>query len=182
MKNINIFLFLILFSGCSSSYSPSEKMLAYKKNMSAEQAVEILQKAIWENNEPEGICGTRGFWHDDASNMKVQIDKISMLSHKRGKQLKKVEKGFSGVVVFEKQYYKYNFEFNNINSINIYDDPLVLPYFPVCNQSDLNDKYFIIDLYSDESTSLKFIVLEKNFDQTMAALSTLLVDKAIILK
>jgi len=182
MKNRYMLLFLILLTGCSSSYSPSEKMLAYKKNMSSDQAVEVLQKAIWDNSEPEGICGTRGFWHDDASNMKVQADKISMLSHKRGKQLKKVDKGFSGVVVFEKQYYKYNFEFNKISSIDIYDDPRVLPYFPVCNIKDLKDKYFIIDLYSDEKSSLKFIVLDKNFDQTMAALSTLLSDKPVILK
>ena len=32
---------------CSSSYTPSEKMLAYKKDMSTEQAQQILQQVIW---------------------------------------------------------------------------------------------------------------------------------------
>jgi len=149
--------------------------------MTSEQAIQILQKAVWDIKGFKGICGSRGFWYDDASNMKVHKDKITMLAHKRGKQLKKIEQGFNGVVVFEKQYFEFDFEFSKVNSIQIYDDPLLLPVFPACNKKDLTEKYLVIDLFIDKLNSLKFIVLEKEFDRTMAAMSILLAGKPVSL-
>ena len=163
-------LFISLLIGCSNSYEPSDKTLSIKTNMSAEQAVLTLQNAIWEASNSKGICGSRGFWYDDESNMKVFKDKIVILAHKRGKQLRKIDQGFDEVVVFEKQYYMYDFIFNNINNIHIYDTPLLLPVFPNCNKKDLTEDYLIIDLYEHKLSNLKFTVLKENFDKTMAAL------------
>ena len=182
MKKLITILFLAFLVACSSSYAPSEKMLSYKEGMTSDQAVQVLQKAIWNSKGSKGICGSRGFWYDDSSNMKVYQDKVILLEHKRGKQLKKIERGFNGVVVFEKQYFEFDFEFNKINSIHIYDDPLLLPVFPACNKMDLAEKYFIIDLFGGKLNSLKFIVLEKEFDKTMAALSILFINKPVILE
>ena len=147
--------------------------------MTSEQAIEVLQKAIWDIKGSKGICGSRGFWYDDASNMQVHKDKISLLSHKRGKQLKKIEHGFNGVVVFEKQYLRFDFEFNKVNAIYIYDDPLLLPVFPTCNKNDEMEDYFIIDLFGDKLTNLKFTILEKELDKTMAAISIIFTGKPI---
>jgi len=182
MKSLLMFLFLVLLMACSSSYEPSEKMLVYKKDMTTEQAVQILQKAIWDIKGTKGICGSRGFWYDDASKMKVYNDKISMLAHRRGRQLKKVERGFNGVVVFEKQYFEFDFEFSKVGDIYIYDDPFLLPVFPACNKKDLTEKYFIIDLFVDKLNSLKFMVMGKEFDKTMAALSIVFADKTMSVK
>jgi hypothetical protein len=182
MKNLWMFLLVMFLVGCSSSYTPSEKMLAYKKDMTAEQAVQVLQKIIWDIKGSKGICGSRGFWYDDASNMKVHKDKIYMLAHKRGKQLKKIERGFNGVVVFEKQYFEFDYLFNKVSSIRIYDDPLLLPVFPSCNKKDWVEKYLIIDLYGDKLNSFKFVVPEKEFDKSMAAISILMADKIISIK
>lgn len=170
-------------AACSSSYTPGEKMLAYKKNMSLEQAKEVVQKNIWNVGGSTGICGSRGFWYDDESNMLVHNDKISLLAHKRGKQIKKLnQSGFDDINVFEKQYYKYDFEFNKLSRVNIYDDPLLLPVFPECNIKNSNNNYRIIDLYGDELNNVKFIVYEKDFDETMAALSILLPDVPLYIK
>lgn len=182
MKILLNSMFLVLLVACSPSYAPSEKMLAYKKTMTAEQAVQILQQVIWDINGVKGICGSRGFWYDDASKMKVHKDKITMLAHKRGRQLRKIEQGFNGVVVFEKQYFEFVFQLNKVNSINIYNDPLLLPVFPACNKKELTEKYFIIDLFNDKLNNLKFFVLEKELDKTMAALSIILEGKAIYIK
>ncbi|MCK4708154.1 MAG: hypothetical protein KAU21_06005, partial [Gammaproteobacteria bacterium] len=84
--------------------------------------------------------------------------------------------------VFEKQYYKYDFEFNKISNINVYDNPALLPTFPVCNKKELKEKYLIIDLYADELNNFKFIILDENFSKTMAALAILLPEKPVQIK
>jgi len=182
MKIQLIIIFVILLSACDTSYSPSENMLQYKKAMSTEKAIEVLQDKIWLNDHNYGICGSRGFWFDNKSDMHVSNDGVSMLSHRRGKQLKKRSQSFDDQVVFEKQYYQYEFHFNKIVAINVYDDPLLLPVFPDCNKRDLSGKYRVIDLYVDKLNNLKFIVLEKDFDESMAALSVLMPDKPVNLK
>ena len=173
---------MLLLVGCSSSYTPSEKMLAYKKSMTVEQAILSLQKVIWDVNGFNGICGSRGFWYDENSNMIVYENKISMLAHKRGKQLNKVHQGFDDIVVFEKQYYKYDFELEKVTGIHIYNDPLLLPVFPNCNKNNPEEKYFIIDLFSDKLYNLKFVVVEKDFDEVMASLVILLPDMPVLMK
>jgi hypothetical protein len=183
MKTILLLsLTVSLFVACSSSYSPDEKMLAFKKNMSSATAVEFLQERIWEDKNTAGICGSRGFWYDEESAMKVTADKVSLLAHRRGRQLKKQSQSFGSVVVFEKQYYYYDFIFSNINKIIIYDDPRLLAVFPSCNLKDINKKYFIIDLFTDKLLNLKFIVQANDFSQTMAALSILIPEKPVIIK
>ncbi len=157
-------------------------MLALKKDMSAEQASQIMQTIIWNPEDLTGICDSRGFWFDDDANMLVHENSISLLAHKRGKQLRSIDQKFGDLIVFEKQYYKYEFEFNTINNINIYDNPALLPTSPGCNQKDLEENYLIIDLHGDELNNLKFIVTEKDFDKTMAALTTLLPDKIVKIK
>ena len=182
MKIIPIFILIIFTGACSSSYTPTEEMLALKKNMTVEQATQVVQTGIRELKDIKGICGSRGFWYDDASNMLVHEDGISLLAHKRGKVLRKVNQGFSDITVFEKQYYEYDFEFNRISSINVYDNPALLPTFPGCNKKDLSENYLIIDLYGDELNNLKFIVYEKDFNKTMAALTILLAGKPVKIK
>ena len=159
MKKSFIVLMLFFISSCSSSYTPSEKMLAYKKDMTIDQAKEILQKAVWGNETMSGICGSRGFWYDENADMHIEKSKITMLAHKRGKELKEKSQKFDDLVVFEKQYYQYEFEFSNINNIIIYDDPYLLPVFPVCNKKDIKTAYFIIDLFKDKLSNFKFIVM-----------------------
>ena len=182
MKLLISGLFVVLLTACSSPYTPTDKMLALKKNMSAEQAVQLLQSAIWGTTEPRGVCGARGFLYDKESNMKVQLEKISMLSHRRGKELKKISKGFNDVVVFEKQYYEYDFDHASVKQINIYDDPLRISVFPECNKSDSKKKYLIIDLFSDKKTNLKFTVYTEDFDKTMAAISIIFPTVSVIVK
>ncbi len=150
--------------------------------MTKEQAVMILQKRIWQPEAVTGICGSRGFWYDTSSNMLVHVDKISMLAHKRGKQLKKLSHSFNDVVVFEKQYYIYDFIFNEVNLINIIKDPRLLPGFPRCNKKDITDDYLIIDFYIDKLNSMKFIVLDNVFDETMAAIDLLFPLKPVKIK
>ena len=182
MKIISMIILILLLGGCSSGYTPSEKMLEYKKSMTVEQAIQVIQKSIWDVSGLKGICGSRGFWYDDKSNMLVYEDKISMLAHKRGRELEKHHQGFDAIVVFEKQYYEYDFMFNVIDSIVIYDDPYLLPVFPLCNKDVLDEGYLIIDLFGDKLNNFKFIVLAKDFDETMAALSIILPDKPVKLK
>ena len=184
MKILISGILILLLSACSSPYTPTEKMLSLKKNMSVDQAVEVLQAAIWSPTESKskGVCGARGFWYDKESNMKVQKDIISMLSYKRGKELKKLSKGFNDVVVFEKQYYEYDFQFTSVKLINVYDDPLRIPVFPECNRPASNQKHLIIDLFSDKKINLKFTVYVEDFDKTMAALSILLPKISIVIK
>ena len=182
MKKIWVFLVATFFYGCSSSYTPSDKMLEYMNNMSTEQAAQVMQKRIWELKAPHGICGSRGFWYDNSSDMTVYKDKISMLAHKRGRQIKKKTHSFNDIIVFEKAYFKYDFVFNRINNIFVYSDPLLLPVFPGCNKNDLSEPYKVIDLYIDKLNNLKFIVMDSDFDETMAAIGLLLPDKPVILK
>jgi len=167
---------------CSSSYSPSEKMLAFKKDMSTEQAQQILQQVIWGDKLAHGICGSRGFWFDDNADMNVQPDRITMLAHKRGKLLRKLQKKIGEVVVFEKQYYEYAFPFDRVERVNVYNDPRLLPVFPDCNKKDFKKDYRIVDLYIDEFNNLKFIVPTENFDKTMAAVSLLMPDKPMYIQ
>lgn len=175
--------FLVLLTSCSSPYAPSDKMLALKKEMSKEQAVAVLQEGIWGVAESKGICGARGFWYDKEAKMTVFNDKVSMLAHERGRQLKNTKyKGADDIVVFEKQYYKYDFDLVGINQINIYDDPLMLSVFPECNKTNSNEQYKIIDLFTDKKNNLKFIVYLEQFDKTMAALSILLPNKNVFHK
>lgn len=178
------FLLVIIafLSACSSSYTPGEKMLEIKKSMTGVKAKEILQEAIWGGTDIKGICGSRGFWYDSESKMIVHVDKISMLAHKRGKQINKIDQGFDGVVVFEKQYYNYDFLFGSVNSINIYDDPLLLPTFPECNRNNLYTDYSIIDLYTDKISNIKLVVRKEEFDRVMAAMSFLMQDIPIYIK
>lgn len=176
MKILSPLLVALLLFACSSDYAPSEKMRAYRNAMTHEQAKNVLQQAIWGADSP-GICGSRGFWYDNNSDMQVQDGGIDMLAHKRGKVLRKHEKKIGEVVVFEKQYYGYTFEFDKVDSIVVYDDPVLLPVFPDCNKKDVDANYYIIDLYIDDLNNLKFTVPEQDFDKTMAALSLLLPDK-----
>lgn len=182
MKIIPIFILILLGAACSSSYTPSAEMLALKKDMSAEQASQIMQTIIWNPVESKGICDSRGFWFDENANMLVHENSISMLAHKRGKQLRSVDQKFGDLTVFEKQYYKYEFEFNKLSLIDIYNNPKLLPTSPGCNKKDLAENYLIIDLHADELNNLKFIVSEKDFDKAMAALTVLLPDIAITIK
>lgn len=182
MKTVLIFIMALQVAACSSDYVPDEKMLAYKKDMNVEQAKEIIQKQLWPNQEIQGICGSRGFWYDNNSEMLVGEDKINLLAHKRGKQLKKKSQNFDDIVIFEKSYYEYEFGFNDVNAIYIYRDPGLLPYFPGCNKKDITEKYVIIDLFNDELNNLKFIVPGNEFDRTMAALSILFPGREVKIK
>ena len=173
MKKLLFIAFTFLVVACSSEYTPGDKMLSLRKNMSLDQSVAILQSRIWKTGVTKGICGARGFWYDKQSDIKVFSDRISMLAHQRGRQINKSNQGFDDIVVFEKEYYRYEFLFSKVVSIDIYDDPLLLAVFPECNIRDSNERYFIVDLFSDKQSNLKFIVFIDNFDETMAALSIL---------
>ena len=182
MKIILLLIMVLQLIACSSDYSPNEKMLAYKKQMTLDQAKEVLQKRIWADKKSPGICGSRGFWYDKNSDMLVHSDRIYMLAHERGRQLKKQVQNFDDIVVFEKQYYEYDFEFSSITNIFIYDDPLLLPYFPGCNKKGLNKEYVIIDLFKEKLSNLKFITKTDDFDKTMAALAILMPEKKVVIK
>lgn len=170
MKKLIIINLLLLVISCSSSYSPDEKVLAYKKDMNQSQAIDVLQKSLWGDDQQQGICGSRGFWYDSQSNMQVHEKGVSLLAHKRGKVLSRKPQQIGEVIVFEKQYYKYEFEFDKVSLVNIYDDPRVLPVFPECNSKDAKKEYYILDLYVDELNNIKFIVNQEDFQMTMAAL------------
>jgi len=182
MKHIILALFVVFVCSCSSSYTPSEQMLAYKKTMTIDQALLIVQDSVNDISGLSGICGARGFWYDDKANMQVFENRISLKAYKRGKELKNTNRGFDDIVVFEKVYYEYDFEFKNLVSVNLYDDPLLLPVFPDCYNKDLNKNNIIIDLYANKLNNLKFIVNNQDFDKVMAALSLLLVDIPIEIK
>jgi len=182
-KSFLVVVFMALFLlACSADYSPDEKVRDYQKSMSVEQAVTILQQSIRGKNSPAGICGSRGFWFDNNSDIRVHRDKITLLSFRRGRQLEKKEHSFDDIVVFEKQYYEYTFDLSRLESINIYDDPLLLPVFPDCSRNDIGDKYYIIDLFIDKSSNLKFIVQSRDFDKTMAAILVLLPEVPVKLR
>ena len=170
MKTLIVVGLMALLVSCSSSYTPDEKVLAYKNSMDKSQAVDVIQKSVWDADAPEGICGSRGFWYDSNSNMQVSEKGIVLLAHKRGKVLSRKPQQIGELIVFEKQYFKYEFEFEKVNVINIYDDPLLLPVFPECNKTALIKDYYIIDLFVDEKSNIKFIVNQDEFHRTMAAL------------
>lgn len=182
LKKIIISLFFVLLGSCSSEYSPNESVRAIQKTMNVAQAVDVLQDAIWARDKAYGVCGSRGFWFDDASAMQVKKDKVKMIAHKRGPEIKKFNQSFSDVVVFEKQYYRYEFNLNKISKINIYRDARLLPVFPGCNKKELAHEYLIIDLYINKLSNLKFVVKKSDFDKTMAAILTLLPNKDIEVK
>ncbi|MCW9048200.1 MAG: hypothetical protein OQK46_09005 [Gammaproteobacteria bacterium] len=182
MKYIILTLLAVFVSSCSSSYTPSEQMLALKKTMTGEQARTIIEESINDLSKLSGICGARGFWFDDKANIQVFENKIFLNAYKRGKELKNTNRGFNDIVVFEKEYYAYDFEFNKLVAINLYDDPLLLTGFPDCYKKDLNKNNIIIDLYADKLNNIKFIVNKKDFDKVMAALSLLLVDIPVEIK
>ena len=186
MKRVSVATMVIALAmvlvGCSSDYQPGQKMLALKQQMNKEQARSVLQQRLWNAEVPQGVCGSRGFWYDSNANMEVHNDRIAMLAHRRGELLRKHEKKIGEVMVFEKQYYRYDFLFDRITSVNIYDDARLLPVFPDCNKKDINGDYFIIDLYADELNNLKFIVLPQTFDETMAALGILLSDTPVFIR
>jgi hypothetical protein len=182
MKILLPSLIALTLLACSSGYTPSERMLELKKNMTTEQAIAILQKKIWGDKKSPGICGARGFWYDENADFIVQADGISLLSHKRGKLLRKHQRTVGEVMVFEKQYYRYDFYFDRIQQINIYDDHRLLPAFPYCNRKTPDKKYRILDLYGDDLNSLKFTVAEEDFDKTMAALSLVFANVPVQLK
>lgn len=181
---LNVFIIaLLLVSACSSSYIPSDQMLAYKKNMSQQEAQEILQKTIWSKGLNQGVCGARGFWYDDKSAMRVENGGISILAHKRGRQIKKHNPLYKSkaIIVYEKQYYMYQFEFNKITSIEIYDDPLRLSRFPYCNDKNRQSPYRVLDLFVDKTHNFKFMLDNNAFDKVMAALSLLVKNKPVYL-
>jgi len=180
----SLFIWLLIgVVSCAAEYVPSKEMLMHKNNMTTQDAIDVVQSNIWGGDaDTKGVCGSRGFWYDSESNMMVNEDGINLLAHKRGKQLDKVSKGFDDVVVFEKQYYNYTFEFQVIRKINVYDDPLLLPVFPECNRKNSSSKYFVIDLNIDDLHNLKFIVYQVEFDRLMAALSILIPDRPVLLK
>ncbi len=171
MKKRFAWMVALALPACSSDYAPSERMRALKKNMNTDQAVAVLQEKIWGDKDAPGICGARGFWYDENADFKVQADGISLLSHKRGRVLRKEPRAIGEAVVFEKEYYRYDFDFARIKQINIYNDYRLLPAFPYCNRKTPDRKYRIVDLYNDDLNNLKFTVPEEDFDQTMAALS-----------
>ena len=178
MKTLITFLVVLLLTSCTSEYSPSEQMLAFKKDMTAEQAVAQLQKIIWSNELVPAVCGSRGFWFDKDSNMKVSADGITMLAFKQGREIEKKPQGFDELIVYEKETYDYEFMFDKVNSIVLYHDPTLLPLFPECNQQ-LKDKYWVVDLYVDKLNSMKFIVMNNELDKTMAALTLVMPDKPV---
>lgn len=182
MKYLVLIWLVVFISSCSSGYTPSEQMLAYKKTMTIEQAKSVVQESINDVSGLSGICGARGFWYDHKSNIQVFENKILLNAYKRGRELSNTNKGFDDIVVFEKEYYDYEFEFNKLVSINVYDDPLLLPVFPDCSKKDLSKNSLIIDLYIDKLNNMKFIVSKQDFDKTMAALSLLLANVSIQLK
>jgi len=182
MKIIISVLLAVMVSSCSSDYVPSEKMLAYKQSMTTEQARLVLQESINDISKLSGICGARGFWYDDKSNIQVFDNKLSLHAYKRGKELRNTNRGFDDIVVFEKEYYDFDFDFNKVASVNIYDDPLLLTVFPDCNKKDLNKNNFIVDLYIDKLNNIKFIVNKQDFDKLAASLSLIFVNRPIILK
>jgi len=181
-KLLSFFVLVFLTVACSSEYTPDDKMLALRNVMDIDQSVDVLQNQIWKSAEAKGICGSRGFWYDNKSDIKVYNDRITMLAHKRGRQINETNQGFDDIVVFEKEYYRYEFPFSDVVSINIYDDPLLLAVFPECNISDSNERYFIVDFFADKQSNLKFIVFVDDFDKTMAALSILFPDIKPVLK
>ena len=177
-----VMAFAMLLAGCSSDYQPSQKMRALKQQMNKEQARNVLQQRLWDADAPQGICGSRGFWYDSNANMEVHNDRIAMLAHRRGELLRKHPKKIGEVMVFEKQYYRYDFLFDRITRVDIYKDARLLPVFPDCNKKNIEGDYFIIDLYVDELNNLKFIVLPQTFNETMAALGILLPDTPVFIR
>lgn len=175
-------LLVLMLAGCSSEYVPSEKMLQIKKEMDQQQAVDQVQMIVWERIAPRGICGSRGFWYDDKSDMKFSTAGVDLLAHKRGRVLEKHPQQIGDIIVFEKEYYRYHFDFSKVNNIYIYSDPRLLPVFPECNRKMMKEPYQIIDLNVDDNTSLKFVVQQSDFDRTMAALSILFTNKPMRMK
>ena len=156
-------------------------MLAYKNSLSDQQAIKVLQQRIWDVVDPEGICGARGFWYDINAKMEVMDSGIDMLSHERGRLLKQQQTRAGELVVFEKQYYKYKFKFSEVSEIVVYDDPRMLPKFPLCNKKDIDQPYFIIDLFINKQSNLKFVLEQEYLDETLAALSILMPHAPVML-
>ncbi len=180
MRHYYLLALSLLLSSCSSEYAPSEAMLRYKSEMNLVQALEVLQQRIWSEKGAEGICGSRGFWYDEKSDFKFTQGGIDLFAYKRGKVTKKIRQKLGDIIVFERDYYKYHFDFSKVRAIHIYDDPLLLPAFVQCNTKEAIEKYYIIDIYQTDSVNIKFIVYEQNLDKALAALSIVFPDIVIM--
>ncbi len=171
MKLIRFLLIMVMLASCSSSYDASVKVRKIKDNLSVDEALSILQKNIWPDNKVGSVCGASGFWYDENSDMEVKKEGVSLLSHKRGKVLKQYnQKQIGEVVVFEREYYKYFFDFSKVKEITVYSDYRLLPTFPVCNKKDMSESYIIVDLYISKQSNMKFVVKQESQDELMAAL------------
>lgn len=177
-----LFIAALLVTGCSSSYTPGEATQRYLSEMQQQRAIEILQQAVWPVDAVAGICGSRGFWYDENSDVNVTADGMDLLSHKRGKVLAKHPQQIGEVVVFEKQYYRYHFDFSSLQAIYLYRDPRLLPVFPGCNRKQSTQRYWIIDLYAAETSNIKLTVTDDRFDELMAALLYLFPELPVALK
>lgn len=176
MKYLLVAALCSLLIACSSEYTPSEAMLEIKREMTDQQALDVLKQRIWLAKGAEGICGSRGFWYDEKANMKFSPQGIDLYAYKRGKVTKKIQKKLGDILVFERDYYQYFFDFSKVKAVFIYDDPLLLPTFTLCNSKEAINKYFIIDVYQSEEENIKFIVYEHDFNEIMAAISLILKD------
>lgn len=179
MRILSIFIILLSLVACSADYSPSDTMLKYKQDMSKEQANSILQDAIWRDAGPVSVCASRGFWYDEGANFRIGADKISLLAYRKGKFLRSEGQGFERQDYYEKQYYDYDFIFNDMSYIGLYEDPSLLTKYKSCHKLDVNQNIVVIDLYISDESNIKFTVIKDEFDKIMAALSIMFPDMKI---
>ncbi len=179
MKNVSLLLAIMWLVACSSGYTPTEAMLKYKQNMSVADAQVVLQAVIWNEAEPFRVCASRGFWYDDGSDMRVRENGLTLQAYKKGQYLHSKGTGFDRRDYYDKQYYDYVFPFADIQKVVLYYDPTVLTVFKDCKDSFISQYYIVMDFYQDKNTNLKFIVLEEELDQLMAAISILMPGKTI---
>lgn len=169
MKRLTILLAVLLVA-CSRDYQPSDAVRRLSATLTDEAAVATLQDVMWSGELSPGVCGSRGFWYDEKSNLVVHKDHVSLIAFKRGKEITTKPAKFENVVVYEKLSYDFVFDFSHLTSIRIYNEPRQLTYFPNCHKQYLPGRYRVIDLYADELHNMKFVVLNEDFDRTMAAL------------
>lgn len=179
MKNVSLLLAIMWIVACSSSYTPTEAMLKYKQNMSVVDAQAALQAVIWNEAEPFRVCGSRGFWYDDGSDMRVREKALTLQAYKKGQYLHSKGTGFDRRDYYDKEYYDYALSFADIQKVVLYYDPSVLTVFKDCKDSYISQHYIVMDFYQDKNTNLKFIVLHEELDQLIAAISILMPDKPI---
>jgi len=170
---------IVLITACSSSYEPSEAMLELKKNMSRKDAVAVLQEMFWDANNATSVCSTRGFWFDEQAGMVVQEHNVSLFAYRKGKLLRSEGGGFGGKTVYEKSYYKYEFPFKDVEEIVIHKSFSRLQKYASCTKQKGKESHIVIDLFVSKNNNIKFIVYENQFDNVMAALSILLVNRPV---